>query len=52
MSDDIEPVIAVDEMIESLDLHADDVKPPADLVVSTDVDIKHKKADVQITERL
>jgi hypothetical protein len=51
MSDDIEPVIAVDEMIESLDLHRDDVKPPADENVAIDVDLKHKKADVEITER-
>lgn len=52
MSDDIEPVIAVDEMIDSLHLHDDDVKPPADSTAAVDVDLKHKIASVEITERL
>lgn len=52
VSDDIEPVIAVEEMIESLGLPKDDAPPSAPAVTtSIDIDLKHEKADIQITER-
>jgi len=52
VSDDIEPVLAVDEMIDGLDLHADDVKPPPDFSVDVAIDPKHDKGSVEITDRL
>lgn len=42
---------AVNEMIDHLDLHADDVKPPAESSAAVDVDLKHETASVEITER-
>lgn len=46
---EIDPVAAVNETIKNLDLHADDVAPPAPESVDVEVDLKHKTASVEVT---
>jgi hypothetical protein len=52
MSTDYDPVQAVEESIESLKLHDEEMKPQPDISVGVDIDIKHKSASVEVTDHL